>query len=389
MADILKPSEVKRRRQNPVSIGFEEEPVESINQELIQTSGKVKIELESMGRFGSPAVVYFSDYYGKDIHDIILSPQEDLLQNLLIILNKNKTANTEFDCLDLTGEDLLEILIAIQIQFDTPFITHHWVCECQRGVEENDQIVHEIQLNLNEINYKSIEDNDKELKEFFKSLFDRMNDEQFKNYLYRKYKNNPLDDIESWTKEKELNTIKIKEPFTILHGNDSYQIRYPRIKDIINAKKYVYKKYNPKIKSVQNRKEAGVPLHELKVKKEEEIQKLKLEMGKLIILYAKSQILLAKNGVEYTDEQKLNEYSEGFERTLLAKFDDLLAQIKFGVQHEIELTCPLCGKSERRSLQHFLDPRELLPYGDGRKPKVISTSRESDELAGLNFYFGA
>ena len=92
MADILKPSEVKRRRQNPVSIGFEEEATDTIKQELIETSGKVKIELESMGRFGNPAVVYFSDYYGKDIHDIILSPQEDLLQNLLIVLNKNKTS---------------------------------------------------------------------------------------------------------------------------------------------------------------------------------------------------------------------------------------------------------------------------------------------------------
>ena len=64
----------------------------------------------------------------------------------------------------------------------------------------------------------------------------------------------------------------------------------------------MYKKYNPKIKSVQNRKEAGVPLHELKVKKEEEIQKLKLEMGKLIILYAKSQILLQKR-YKYTDDK--------------------------------------------------------------------------------------
>ncbi len=139
---------------------------------------------------------------------------------------------------------------------------------------------------------------------------------------------------------------------------------------------------------MQNRKEAGVPLHELKVKKEEEIQKLKLKY-QVNFLYAKSQILLSKNGIEYTDEQKLTEYSEGFERGLLAKFDSLLEQIKFGVQHEIELVCPLCGQSERRSLQHFLDPRELLPYGDGRKPKIISTTRESDELAGLNFYFGA
>lgn len=388
MAEILKPEEVKRRRQTTQNITFEEEEA-TPQVELVQTSGKVKIELESMGRFGNPDVVYFTDYYGKDIHDIILSPQEDLLQNLLIVLNKNKTAGFDFKCENLAGEDLLEILIAIQIQFDTPIISHNWLCECQHRIDEKDQVVNEIQIDLNSLTYKSIEDNDNELRAYFSEIFKSMTDEQFKNYLYRKYKDNPLDDIDSWTREKELTKVKIKEPFTILHNGDSYEIRYPRIGDILDAKKYVYNKYNPKLKAIQNRKEAGVPLHELKAKKEEEMQKLKLEMGKLIILFAKSQVLLSKNGVAYTTEQKLTEYSEGLERTLLAKIDDILSKIKFGVQHELTLECPLCGTSERRELQHFLDPRELLPYGDGRKPKIISTQRESNNVDGFNFYFGA
>ena len=137
---------------------------------------KMKVDFDFIARDQNKSTIY--------VH--IVKTTEDLLNNLLLILDKNKTTEKECDIYNITGEDLLEILIGIQIQFDTPYITHNWLCECQYHKEESDRLANEVNIDLNSISYKSIEDNDNQLKEFFADLFSQMTDAQFKDYLYIK-----------------------------------------------------------------------------------------------------------------------------------------------------------------------------------------------------------
>src|SRR5690606_5176340 len=147
----------------------------------------------------------------------------------------------------------------------------------------------------------------------------------------------------------------------IISDNDIYTIRYPRIEDIIKAKKYAEKIYAPKIKNIQNRKEANVPLHELKAKKALEINQLKEEQGKMLVLYAKALMLQTKNGLVLSDADKYNEFQNNIKRKTMRGIENLFEIIQFGLSTELELVCPICGETEKRLLREVIDPRQLLP----------------------------
>jgi hypothetical protein len=204
----------------------------------------------------------------------------------------------------------------------------------------------------------------------------------------KKYKNNPLDDIDSYTREQEISTILIKEPFHIIAGNDVYTIRYPRLDDVIKAKKFAEKLYSPKIKNIQNRKEHGVPLHELKDKKENEIKALKDEQASTIVLYAKSMMLVSKNGMILADNDKYEMFKNEIKRNTIRNIEDLFDNIQFGLQTEAELSCPICGETEKRLLRDFLDPRQLLPFNHKRTSNGDAPERELRLNPGFDLYFG-
>lgn len=382
MAQILSPEEVTRRRNSKSEIQETEEI------KAVSYAGSVEIQYESMGRFSTPEILHFKDYTNNDINNLTLSNDDDLLDTLLTILNANKMDEKDFNIEDMTAEDLMETLIAIKIQFESPFQEIRWICPCQADKEDSDRIVNDFSFDLRTATYISIEQVDEILKEELSSLFMDLSEDEFKQFLIKKYKDNPLDDIDSYTREMEIAKIKVNDLIYVMSGDDIYGFRYPRIKDILKAKKYSDKIYLPKIKSVQNRKEANVPLFELKMKKEKEIKSLKEEQAKLIILYAESMMLVSKNEVELTDYEKFVEYKEVMPRNISNYIHDVFDKIQFGLQHEMELVCPICGETEKRSLQQVLDPRELLPNRNGRKSTPISTSRESGQHSRAIIYFG-
>lgn len=382
MAQILSPDEVNRRRNSKPEIQ-ESEEIKAINY-----AGLVEIQYESMGRFDTPEILHFKDYTNNDVNNLTLSSDDDLLDTLLTILNTNKMDEEDFNTEDMTAEDLMETLIAIKIQFENPFQEIRWICPCQSDKDENDRIINDFSFDLRTATYICMEQVDEILREELKSEFIQMSDEEFKSFLYKKYKDNPLDDFDSYTREMEINKIKVTDQIYAISNDDIYGFRYPRIKDILKAKRYADKIYLPKIKTVQNRKEANVPLFELKMKKEKEIKSLKEEQAKLIILYAEAMMLVSKNGIELSDSEKFNEYKDKMPRAVSDHIKEIFNKIQFGLQHEVELTCPICGATEKRSLQQILDPRELLPNRNGRKSTPISTPRESGQHSRAIVYFG-
>lgn len=384
---ILKPEEVARRRSETTAKKIEEQKQQEIKPELQNTAGLVKINYESMGRFGTPETLYFDDFVGRHVNDIELSTQDNLLENLVNILNELKKNEESFDVKDMTSEDLLETLIAIKQQFEGDAHIHYWICDCQMEKSDKDRIINEYQLRLSELQFKSMLDVDKEMKEYMTEVFASMSDEQFKQYLIQKYKKNPLDDIDMHTREKEVEGIIVKEPFNILSGQDVYSIRYPRVEDVLKAKKYAEKIYNPKIKTIQNRREANVPLHELKAKKDLEIETLKEEQAKTLVLFAKAMMLQSKNDIPLSDNDKIEEF-KNMKRQTTRNIENLFDILKFGLSTELELICPICGQSEKRLLRDSIDPRQLLPLNYKQSDTGDASKRNVGVNTGFNFYFG-
>ncbi len=377
------------QRRKPIHTD-NEQPQETLEEQniAINTGNTVKIEFETLGRFSLPPILYFKDYTNKHVNDLILSSDDNLLETLLAILQENCISDTSIDLSLATLEELLEIVIGIKAKFDTTNHIHYWVCSCQNEKPDKEKIINETNVNLLELQYKSLAELDEEIKQYFAETFTSMTDEEFKSYLYKKYKNNPLDDIDSWTKEKELQTITIKEPFTFIDNDITYSFHYPRLRDILMAKKESERKFLPKIKMVQNRREANIPLHELKEKKEEEIKKIKEEQAKFLILYAKSLCLESINSVAIPDVEKYTKFSNDIPRHIIRQLDELLNILDFGLKTEISLECPICGSSERGLLREVLDIRQLLPYGDSYNLKRISSEGNNRIFAKSNFYFG-
>jgi len=384
---LLNPEEVKRRKKEVI---YENEEDIEKEKEIIAKNfaDTIAIEYESQGRFDTPNVLHFKDYSQRHVNDIQLSSQDDLLDVICSVLNDLKKDDIDFKVEDMCAEDLLETLMGIKVKYESQYHTHRWLCDCQNEADEKNRIINETVIDLLSLTYKSTSEVDEDMKVFFKEKLDSISDEAFRKYLLKKYKNNPIEDLDSYTRDMEVAKTKLKEPVYFIAGEDSYGIRFPRVKDILEAKEYATKVYAPKIKSSQNRKEANVPLYELKEKKEKELKILKEEQGRLLFLYAKSMVLVSKNDKKLSNKEKFEEYRDVITRSTTDQINEFFDKVQFGLQHELELVCPLCGETDKRWLQRVIDPRELLPYGNSDRNKSISTNGESGQRTGFNIYFG-
>ncbi len=379
---ILHPDEVKRRRDSKPP------QEENENIDIVNYGDSVKIEYESMGRFNTPRVLHFYDFTNRQINDIALCSHDDLLDTIISILQENKVEEDDFKIEFMTAEDLLETVIAIKQKFESTSYTHYWICDCQVDKDDSERIINEDIFDLNDFQYKSIEQVDEQMKLFMKDIFDNMTDDEFKKYIVKKYKDKPIDNIDSYTREMEVQSFKVKEPITIDVGNDVYTIRYPRLIDVVKAKRYAEKKYASKIKMVRNRREANVALADLKERKKKEIDNLKREQAKILILYANAMMIQTKNDIALSDEDKLNEYANNLSRTVTKNIKETFKQIDFGLSNDIELACPLCGKVDKRRLRDIIDIRQLLPHGDDQKPDSVSSKGKQGFNSGFTLHFG-
>jgi len=372
---ILTPEEVKVRREKKA---IEIEEKKATKEKYFNRGGRVAINYETMGRFNIPPVLYFKDFSVEDENNLLLTRQEDVLETLVAILNTLKNSDADCKVEDMLTEELFETLIGIEKQFDTTQHIHSWVCDCQNEIDEQDRKINETEIDLNTLQYKSIDDSDEILKNFYKEKFASMSDEEWKIYLFTRYKDNPIMNINEYTRSEEVIKIKIKEPFQLKIDGQMYMFRFTRVGDMIKAKKMASEKFSQKIKIVQNRKDPNIPLIGLRDQKKEEIDKLKYEEIKYMFLAMRALSLLTVNGKELTDEEKVNMYA-AIPRNVQAEIRNFIDQFKIGVQHEQEFTCPLCGRSDKRLLQREIDFYELLPT-------AISSKRKLGKRPGVDFF---
>lgn len=347
--------------------------------ELHNRSGTVKINFETEGRFDLPPVLFFNDYKTQDINDLSLSRKEELLENLIVILNRRKNQDSDCDLQDATIEELLEILLSMKLNFEGPILTHPWVCECQYHLDEAEQEINYSDINLSNLQYTSISETEQKLRNTYKEKLNLLTDQEFHDYLKTKYEGQK--DLTNWSINEESKSIKITEPFRMDIEGKVYRFRFMRIKDLINAQKLAKKKYAGRIKVIQKRQEHGKKQADLRAEKDEEIRKINEAEAKDILLFAKALTLVSVDGVEIKSIDEKAQLYNDIPRNYLDAIESMLHSIAFGLNHTEEFACPICGKVDGRSLRQEFDPLELLPIS-------ANTKREPGKFSGLNIHFG-
>ena len=128
-----------------------------------------------------------------------------------------------------------------------------------------------------------------------------------------------------------------------------------RVKDLIKSQKMARKEFQSKIKKIKKEKINNVPLAELKSYKQEEIDKLRMEEAKRSVLYCKALTLINFNGEELSDAEKIQKFIL-LPSNVIIEMTEFLNKVQFGIDHEIEVFCQLCGTPKKRWLQQSLSP---------------------------------
>lgn len=348
--------------QKPQVTQYKAQEVESsIGMKSKMIGGKCAIELESSGRFSVPYLVYFGDYDVDDVGNVALSREEDILQNIVNALNKQKAG--DWDVEEMTLEEFYESLVSIKYRFASKIHNHRWMCDCQSKYPENQRKLSEMEVDLSTIRYIAIEESEEKIRENYKLQLENIDDTQFSALLMRRYGEVKL------TREQEIERLKLKEPIMVTDDDKSYIFRLVRVKDMLKAMELSQKKFNWKIRQRRNDPIAHNANNqdELMARKDEEILKLEHEKAKFTIKAMKAMTLLSFNGNEISDlEDKLSIFG-AMSKTALFKFGKFMENAKFGIHDERDFTCNFCQKTEKRLLQRAISPIELFPTDDTDK----------------------
>jgi len=350
--DISNLLEIKVPKE--ITANIEETPLKLQNK-----SGKVKIEYESMGRFDTPPVLYFSGYTVDHIDNFALVTEENIFETLVTIIEDLKYSNENVKIEDMLIEEFFETLIGIKAQFNTTKHIHRWTCDCQDDLSDKEKTVIETIVDLSTLNDSciSILESDEKYRNICREMFS--DKDVFASYLKMKYGKNA--DINEYNLEDELNEIQVKEPYTVPDGKDIYKFRFLRIRDLIIASRYINKKYSYKIKALKSKQIHNVKASELKKIKDEELEKLNQEKGRDFIRALKSAALVGCNNKIF---ESLEEKIEAYQHIPIGVFMEaasFLEDIKFGINKEQDFECPICGCSEKRLLQLEFNFLEFIP----------------------------
>jgi len=341
----------------------------------INIANQVKIDFETMGRFDTPSSLSFSGYTVDHIDNFALVTEDNILETLVSITEELKDKNSSDEIGNMLIEEYFEVLIGIESRFNTVNHMHRWVCDCQRDVDENSRIINETIIHLPSLQFTSIEQADEKLKEICRESFET--EGVFKNYLSLKYGEDAS--IEEFNKEDEISKMKVSEPYSILDENILYKFRYLRIKDLLFANEYVNKKYAGKIKAIKNKQIHNVKAFELKQIKEDEMEALTKKKNQEFLRALRKCTLVEYNGKQLFELEDKMEVQLPINVAL--KTTDFLDKLKFGVTHKQDFDCPICGKSEQRSLYLEFNFIEFVPV-------KLDPRNEVRGITGGNIFMG-
>jgi len=340
--------------------------------ELKNTAGYTKISYSSNGRFWIPEELHFRELNTKEVSDLSSSSIESLLENLVVTLND--CVLEDIDVSDMTPEEFLETLIALKMEYTVEH-DHYFICEdCSADdYDFGDVKPSTFKLDLTTLSYCDIEDSDKKLREFYRPILEEFTKEEFKSYVIRRHKDSPLDDVDSWTIEDELNTIEVKKEYSMPIDGKNYSFRWLKISDLVFSQKEIDKKYKPKIKKVIKERYNNLPQAEQKAIKKDKIDKIKEDQNKEISFYTLSMSLEKVDGVPLSLTEKLEKYK--FPQSIANSIGEYLKTCEFGLQDKRVIICDKCSHEQERWLQHAITFIELLPINNATKLKSANNKR--------------
>lgn len=145
------------------------------------------------------------------------------------------------------------------------------------------------------------------------------------------------------------------------------------------ANKYVTKKYASKIKAIKNKQMHNVKAFELKQMKEEEMGTLLKKKNQEFLRALRKCTLVEYNGRQLFELEDKMEIELPINVAL--KTTNFLDKLKFGVTHEQDFDCPICGKSEKRLLYLEFNFIEFIPV-------KLDPRNEIRGITGGNIFMG-
>lgn len=290
-------------------------------------SNYIPIRMSSSGKFDCPEIIHVKNFSGSDIFNLSLQTLETTVEALTNCLNN--MIYEDFDAKNLTEKELLEIIITVYANF--------WNRELQMNYPYDNEELETIQKE-NPDKYKLIEKGkiDKVIIDLSKLAWITL-DNSFKEKLELEKNNTKV----VFAHDRLFHTLIASQYIEKYCFEDEMKIR--KLKEISNDRDLTYDE-SKELKETSKRK------------------------ANLLYKLIRCQLIVSINGVELkTIDEKLKAFDE-IDETFWLKRDDLVSNVKYGVDNFIKVKSPVTGKKvERRFSFRILEILSALqlPSDDG------------------------
>lgn len=328
--------------------------VQSINR------GKAVVEFETQGRFGNPDVAYLGDYTHSDLTSLALCRNEDRLENVVFILDRIKN-DPSWKIENLLIEEFFETLLTMKRVYNTQTHVHRWYCDCQEELPESEREASEFHIDIDSINYTSIQECDDKIRENYALVYNEVSDEEWYAFLQRRFPEG--DPRQQLTRGEYVENLAIGDNISVRSDNGNvYVYRFGRVADIIKGMKIGSREWNYRLREIKKKStNTGRAKAMVLYERSREIEDLEKKKAESIISATQGLSLVSFNGKVISSDQEKIQISRAMPRDAVVKLTKLQNLMNFGVNDERDFVCNLCGKTERGLLQRTISPLELLP----------------------------
>jgi hypothetical protein len=272
----------------------------------------LKISLSSLGRLNAPSPIHIRNYTGEDALSLSLATEDNIEQVLVSVLNN--AIYESIDCSYLHPDELEEIMLNIYVNYWSSVVSYPYPYE------------------------------EEELEEM---------ENQDRAEAIKKGKETPLVDLRIDQLKTKSISDKFKEPFTVNIKGEEAKFILPRIGHIIEAQKYIEKKFLKEDNDFADLKKAisvdkdVVPIKDQKAfdtyQRNRAAEYIIAQYGQRLVSYGSKTLNTVNEKAKYYKKVGLHFWKA---------YNDIVEQYAdFGIIHDIEVVSPLTGKPVTRRFQ--------------------------------------
>lgn len=296
----------------------------------------IRIDLSSVGKLDAPIALHVRDYNGKDLMDLGLTSEEDMLRGLVGVLNN--LIWEDFDARYLTEEELIEVMLNIYVNFWSPTIQGY-------------------PFPYTDEEWNSLDDERK----------DRIN----KGLEKLEVDINIASQIETKPLPEEF-----REPLVVNGPQHKVAFRLPRVGHYFVAEDYVNEKYATEDqkhaaleRKIRENAQSDTPVHNIPPKQLQQYRQYTRSRNSEYIMAKQAQTIVAFDGKDMESiEEQLETYSHIDLKLWRALNDYVDNTLTFGINPDVEMTSPIDGTTTVRRCRFrpmdFIPPIQLQDSGE-------------------------